>query len=123
MGYSIADANGCGGPEAEAAFCADRRPEIVETDGTDAPALRSIVRASLVNFEQSEDSGGIHAMYRRGPGGDPDAQRRVEHWREVPIPPELVRDLKMVHRLREESHRRLKEPLAPVQGPRRTASS
>ena len=38
-------------------------------------------------------------------------KRRVEHWREVPIPPELARDLEMVHRLREASHRRVKEPL------------
>ena len=36
----------------------------------DAPALRGIVRAGLVRFDQSEDSGGIHAKYRRGPGGD-----------------------------------------------------
>lgn len=38
-------------------------------------------------------------------------KRRVEHWREVPLPPELLRDLEMVHRLREASARRLKEPL------------
>ena len=38
-------------------------------------------------------------------------KRRVEHWREVPIPPELARDLEMVHRLREASPRRVKDPL------------
>ena len=38
-------------------------------------------------------------------------KRRVEHWREVPVPPELLRDLEMVHRLREASPRRVKEPL------------
>ena len=38
-------------------------------------------------------------------------KRRVEHWREVPIPPELARDLEMVHRLREVSPRRAREPL------------
>lgn len=38
-------------------------------------------------------------------------KRRVEHWREVPIPPELARDLEMVHRLRDASPRRAKDPL------------
>lgn len=38
-------------------------------------------------------------------------KRRVEHWREVPVPPELARDLEMVHRLREASPRRAKDPL------------
>lgn len=38
-------------------------------------------------------------------------KRRVEHWREVPVPPELMRDLERVHRLREASSRRRKEPL------------
>ena len=38
-------------------------------------------------------------------------KRRVEHWREVPLPPELARDLEMVHYLREASPRRIKEPL------------
>ena len=38
-------------------------------------------------------------------------KRRLEHWHEVPVPPELARDLEMVHRLREASPRRLKEPL------------
>ena len=38
-------------------------------------------------------------------------KRRAEHWREVPVPPELMRDLEMVHRLREASTRRRKEPL------------
>ena len=41
-------------------------------------------------------------------------KRRVEHWREVPIPPELARDLEMVHYLREASPRRVKEPLWPL---------
>ena len=36
---------------------------------------------------------------------------RVEHWREVPVPPELACDLEMVHYLREASPRRIKEPL------------
>ena len=40
-------------------------------------------------------------------------KRRVENWREVPLPPELARDLEMVHRLREASPRHLKEPLWP----------
>lgn len=38
-------------------------------------------------------------------------KRRVEHWREVPVPSELLRDLEMVHRLREASPRRIREPL------------
>ena len=38
-------------------------------------------------------------------------KRRAEHWREVPVPPALARDLKMVRRLREASPRRVKEPL------------
>jgi integrase len=38
-------------------------------------------------------------------------KRRVEHWREVPVRPELLRDLEMVHYLREASPRRVKEPL------------
>ena len=38
-------------------------------------------------------------------------KRRVEHWREVPLPPEFARDLETVHRLREASPRRAKEPL------------
>ena len=38
-------------------------------------------------------------------------KRRVEHWREVPVPPKLARDLEMVHCLREASPRRTKEPL------------
>ena len=38
-------------------------------------------------------------------------KRRVEHWREVPLPPELARDLEMVHYLREASPRRVREPL------------
>lgn len=38
-------------------------------------------------------------------------KRRAEHWREVPIPPELARDLELVHRLREASPRRGREPL------------
>ena len=38
-------------------------------------------------------------------------KRRVEHWREVPVPPELARDLQMMHYLREASPRRVKEPL------------
>ena len=38
-------------------------------------------------------------------------KRRVEHWREVPVPPELARDLEMVHYLREASPRRVGEPL------------
>ena len=38
-------------------------------------------------------------------------KRRVEHWREVPVPPELARDLEMVHRLREASPRRAKDSL------------
>ena len=38
-------------------------------------------------------------------------KRRVEYWREVPIPPELARDLEMVHRLREASARRAREPV------------
>ena len=37
--------------------------------------------------------------------------RHVEHWHEVPLPPELARDLEMVHQLREASPRRVKEPL------------
>ncbi len=41
-------------------------------------------------------------------------KRRVEHWREVPVPPELARDLEMVHYLREASPRRVKEPLWPL---------
>ncbi len=41
-------------------------------------------------------------------------KRRVEHWREVPIPPELARDLEMVHYLRETAPRRVKEPLWPL---------
>ena len=41
-------------------------------------------------------------------------KRRVEHWREVPVPPELARDLEMVHYLREASPRRAKEPLCPL---------
>ncbi|MCY4501802.1 MAG: site-specific integrase [Alphaproteobacteria bacterium] len=41
-------------------------------------------------------------------------KRRIEHWREVPIPPELARDLEMVHYLREASPRRVKEPLWPL---------
>ena len=43
-------------------------------------------------------------------------KRRVEHWREVPVPvpPELARDLEMVHCLREASARRVKEPLWPL---------
>ena len=40
-------------------------------------------------------------------------KRRVEHWREVPVPPEHARDLEMVHRLREATPRRFKEPLWP----------
>ena len=40
-------------------------------------------------------------------------KRRVEHWREVPVPPELARDLEMVHYLREASPRRIKESLWP----------
>ena len=38
-------------------------------------------------------------------------KRRAEHWCEVPIPPELVHDLEMVHRLRVASPRRVREPL------------
>ena len=38
-------------------------------------------------------------------------KRRVEHWREVPLPPELARDLEMVHYLREASPRRIGKPL------------
>ena len=38
-------------------------------------------------------------------------KRRVEHWREVPIPPGFARDLEMVHRLREASPRRAMDPL------------
>ena len=38
-------------------------------------------------------------------------KRRVEHWREVPVPPELARDLEMVHCPREASPRRVGEPL------------
>ena len=38
-------------------------------------------------------------------------KRRVEHWREVPLPPEHARDLEMVHYLREASPRRVREPL------------
>ncbi len=38
-------------------------------------------------------------------------KRRVEHWREVPVPPELARDLEMVHYLREASPRCVKESL------------
>ncbi len=41
-------------------------------------------------------------------------KRRVEHWREVPVPPELAQDLEMVHYLREASPRRAKEPLWPL---------
>ena len=40
-------------------------------------------------------------------------KRRVEHWREVPVPPEHARDLEMVHYLREASPRRVREPLWP----------
>ena len=43
-------------------------------------------------------------------------KRRVEHWREVPVPPELMRGLEMVHRLREASPRRRKEPLWKLSG-------
>ena len=42
---------------------------------------------------------------------------RVEHWREVPVPPELTRDLEMVHRLREASPRCAKEPLWTLSRP------
>ena len=38
-------------------------------------------------------------------------KRRVEHWREVPVPPEHARDLEMVRRLCEASSRRVREPL------------
>ena len=38
-------------------------------------------------------------------------KRRVEHWREVPLPPAHARDLEMVHYLREASPRRVREPL------------
>ena len=38
-------------------------------------------------------------------------KRRVEHWREVPVPPAHARDLEMVHYLREASPRRIGEPL------------
>ena len=38
-------------------------------------------------------------------------KRRMEHWREVPLPTELARDLEMVHRLREASPRRSRERL------------
>ena len=38
-------------------------------------------------------------------------KRRVEHWREVPLPPAHARDLEMVHYLREASPRRIGEPL------------
>ena len=38
-------------------------------------------------------------------------KRRAEPWRSVPVPPALGRDLKLVHRLREASPRRAKEPL------------
>ena len=38
-------------------------------------------------------------------------KRRAEHWRAVPVPPELMRDFEMVHYLREASPRRVKEPL------------
>ena len=34
-------------------------------------------------------------------------KRRVEHWREVPLPPAHARDLEMVHYLREASPRRI----------------
>ena len=43
-------------------------------------------------------------------------KRRVEHWHEVPIPPELARDLEMVHRLREASPRRAMDPLWKLSG-------
>ena len=38
-------------------------------------------------------------------------KRRVEHWREVPLPAAHARDLEMVHYLREASPRRVREPL------------
>ena len=38
-------------------------------------------------------------------------KRRVEHWREVPVPSDLARDLEMVHRLREKPLRRARDRL------------
>ncbi len=53
----------------------------------------------------------LHVDLAAGAGRIRTLKRRVEHWREAPVPPKLARDLDMVHCLREASPRRTKEPL------------
>ena len=40
-------------------------------------------------------------------------KRRAEHWREVPVPPELLRALELVHALRSTSAKAAGKPLWP----------
>ena len=50
-------------------------------------------------------------------------KRRVQHWRKVLVPLELVQVLKMVHRLRDALSRRIREPLWNPLGVARIARS
>ena len=84
-----------------------------KNDAADAEAICEAAQRPGMRFAALKDLDmqAMQALHRPRRLLIKQRKRRVEHWREVPMPPELARDLEMVHYLREASPRRVREPL------------